>query len=494
MSTTNPHDGDQFLNYNAGNQWIGFQGNIYDSVIYQTPTTPQHKYQLGVSFLRMGESDKARDLITEAIEEGYDSPQVRFHWVLAILSGRVLDQITDDDMSALADAISLCRDDSDWARGIRLVTRLLTFTMTVGDGQSSGNTQRSHDDLDSLVIQLEALPEYHNIAIRRHMELLLDGAIHDRLHVKERQEVEKARNANARKGRLWKFFEPKPQPPRHYVPAKPLWGPATYVGIVVASASSLLGVAWLATLLSGWQSMLAAAVTGVGAILAARYGTRWIRATDCRRLLDRRYAPRSPYAYISPDGYVASARTTAGFAAEVSALFEEYTREYAPIDSTHWRWATSAARQWFRNEIVRVYRETRVQASEIKWLVRHRIEQLRRHYVEGTLWEYRQRFRVPQTTMFATFAGTAIGIAGGLTLVVLAITSAPFSGIIATLLIVAGAVPAAIGILRILRAKWLYQFKQQDRKERSDQDFEAYDRWREVLADRPHGRGSGSVA
>ncbi|UYM23876.1 MULTISPECIES: hypothetical protein [unclassified Streptomyces] len=70
---------------------IGIQAEtVHNSNVYfvHHDASPQEKFRVGVQLLEDGIPSRAREMISDAIAHGYHHAEVRFPWVLAMLSGR----------------------------------------------------------------------------------------------------------------------------------------------------------------------------------------------------------------------------------------------------------------------------------------------------------------------------------------------------------------------------------------------------------------------
>ncbi|MFF5422526.1 hypothetical protein ACFY49_40675, partial [Streptomyces misionensis] len=88
----------------AYNSTIGIQAEtVHDSTIYfvHPDASPQEKYRVGVQLLKDGVPSRAREMITDVIAHGHDSAEVRFHWVLAMLSARTYHDLSAEEVQRL---------------------------------------------------------------------------------------------------------------------------------------------------------------------------------------------------------------------------------------------------------------------------------------------------------------------------------------------------------------------------------------------------------
>ncbi|HEV7949151.1 MAG TPA: hypothetical protein VGP24_05220, partial [Glaciihabitans sp.] len=101
----------------------------HNSTVYQVPpdATPRQLYEVGVRYLNDGVPRRARDLINEAIANGYENGEVRFHWMLAMLSKRSYRDLTPEEREQLAHIpknLHLYADDQ-WKRALHAICELL---------------------------------------------------------------------------------------------------------------------------------------------------------------------------------------------------------------------------------------------------------------------------------------------------------------------------------------------------------------------------------
>lgn len=176
-----------------------------------------------------------------------------------------------------------------------------------------------------------------------------------------------------------------------------------------------------------------------------------------------------------------------GFADRIDRLFNYYFRRYVPrgTDREYWLAQTAGIRWRLRNEIVELYREQRIGAERVAWLVRYLVGDVRKRWEHDTLTAYRIQLRVPPRTMGLHVGGLATLTAAGLWAVSAAVSAAPLPGVTWSLLAAASAVPAIRSSFRIVAE---YRRVADDRIERAEQDrarWDAYHRWVHKLSDKP---------
>jgi hypothetical protein len=104
---------------------------------------------------------------------------------------------------------------------------------------------------------------------------------------------------------------------------------------------------------------------------------------------------------LQAPGPAASRSSGEGFVGRVDALFHRYSSKYLPdkAERNAWEAATAGIRSFDRDEIVEVYRESRIPAERVAWLIRYRIRQSRDRWRDGTLYDYRNQLLPEPGTM-----------------------------------------------------------------------------------------------
>jgi hypothetical protein len=90
----------------ASDASVGVQARTVhgDVTVYQlSDDTPEEKYRVGVNYLDGGMPARACELIYDAIVKGHETSEVRFHWLIALLSGRTIRQLTKEDFCSSRD-------------------------------------------------------------------------------------------------------------------------------------------------------------------------------------------------------------------------------------------------------------------------------------------------------------------------------------------------------------------------------------------------------
>jgi hypothetical protein len=440
--------------------------------IYQVlpDATPQEKYEVGVRHLDNGMPKRARELIDDAVTNGYLNSEVRFHQLLALLSGRTLQQLSNEDFARL-EAARECptfHADDEWADGIKMIDSLL------------GNIAASNDDHPIGLAELDKLGELQSRKIPRHLEMFLKGPLEDQAWRRAINEAREGQKIPDRTERTWKFFEPEPEGPRRLRPA-PI---TTTVGVriraavttaVFASAAGYLGL--LLVQRGHVWAILAYLASVLGGYIWALNGVEWRFGNERLRAKNREY--RTPRQRQAPP--------SGGFASQVDRLFHRYFGKYVPdgVDRATWLAETAGLRRSIRDEVVNAYRDSTVEADAIAWLIRYRVGAVKQRWQRDTLWDYQRRFRTPVLTKLAVVFGIGVVVVAGARALVDAVPVSPLRASISTLLVLVSGWIAAIDWLGIVVQRRRYA-DELDEKDRLFVDCQAaYQRWVDKLADTP---------
>ena len=165
--------------------------------------SPQERFAKALNFLDGNMPRHAQKLIKEAVEGGYRSNQVAYYWALSVLSGRSFDYLGGQEFAALRSCFALVssHNQDDWLGALDVVRQFINFLIRqerLGDMEDT--------EFDLAIASYDALQEKRRGEIRRHLDLIMTGALQDRLDVKYAAEVKRLRMAGDRVNRAWKFF------------------------------------------------------------------------------------------------------------------------------------------------------------------------------------------------------------------------------------------------------------------------------------------------
>ncbi|GLY51208.1 hypothetical protein [Lentzea sp. NBRC 102530] len=449
---------------------VGIQAEVvHDSTVYVTysDTAPDQKYRVGVRFLDDGVPASARLLIGEAIAHGYETAEVRFHWLLAMFSKRSLRDLTaqEQDQLELASRNLDRYGDDLWKQALAAVFSLLE---DLRDG-----------DCSVALKQLRELPNRQRDKILRHLDLVITGAGKESLWTETRDMAERLRCSGDRLERVWAYFEPSPAGARARPPVEDRTAPGDHLrswAWTVLTVTALGYLGWVAVRHAPLM-VVACAVAAVGAYVGISNWMEWRYRSERLAAKERDFIGRG-----------SEQSGDAGFARKVSSDFAHYFAKYLPdgVSREQWRAITAGISKTLRDEVVEIYREERVSAEKVKWLVRHLASDVRTRYVKGTLFEHRATYRVRAATKAWCTTGFLLGGAAVAWLGFTAVTAEPWFAALAILI----AAPAG----RMAAVSWYWTFSETRRAVEDGEEHErrlgarraAYDAWKyKVESTRP---------
>jgi len=449
----------------ANSSFVGVQaGEIHDSTIYQVlpDSPPQRKYEVGLHYLDNGVPSQARALIGEAIAEGHDNAEVRFHWVLALLSKRSLHALTTEERESLhrSPIEATAFPDDEWTRALGVVFDLLHCM------EEGGN------DADVALKNLRTLPDRQRERLLRHLDTVLTGGVKESLWSESCRTAEEERTRHGRTDRVWAYFEPDPIGPRARL-VTPADSSGRLPAVLWSAVFLAAGTGWLLLTATGPLSVLFLLLLLVCAPAAAVTGFRWYHRRKRLREKDRAYA--APPRDTAPPKH--------GFAHQVDRLFEHYFTKYSPARTGRevWLEETRGVRRMLRDEIVEIYREQRVPADRVAWLIRYLVRDVRRRWLSGTLWEYRERYRTALATKVWCTVSLAASAASVAALTVTAFPERPFTTVLTTLLITVSAWFAVPLWLETTAEEQRYAEEDAERKRVLAERKAEYHRWTKKL-------------
>jgi hypothetical protein len=170
--------------------------------------TPRAKFGVGVQNLEHGNPREARKLIWEAMMGKYVDSGVLFRWLVAMLSGRTVQQFSKDEISQLKRSQSLypSTDGDAWGAGVRVIYRLLDSVLR----PTAAKRRTSESEMQLVVKQVDALEPIQRDMLWPHLQLFLTGPLQDEVWRKELRLAQDGRRADGRTGRAWMFFQPIP--------------------------------------------------------------------------------------------------------------------------------------------------------------------------------------------------------------------------------------------------------------------------------------------
>jgi hypothetical protein len=441
---------------------------VHDSTVYQVlpEASPEQKYAVGVQYLADGVPNRARTLIEDARSHGLTRGEVQFHWVLAMLSKRSYRDLTSEERQQLADFPAMCvtLPHDAWTPALTALCQLLECLAT-------------HDvDPQPAITALAELGLRQREQILRHLDLVLTGSLRDSFWADVRNSAEATQLSNNREGRAWAYFHPSPARPRVRRPAPSTTTARDRVRAAIGTIACVLAGAYLGrTVVLGAQVLpILAFVTAVGAsIVAVRTGHEWHYRSGRIAAKDRLYRSRLGRGAGIEDG----------FARSVDHDFAHYADRYAPRDDARGPCLAeiSGFQVALRNEIVTVYRESRIPIGRIRWLIGYETSNLIRQWKHEELYSYRTRYRVQHTTKLRCILSIILLLAAAAYAASAAITISAIPNVAAAVAVTAGTITACVGWSRIVSERRRLKEDQLEYDEVLASREAAYSRWQSKL-------------
>ncbi|MET8986914.1 hypothetical protein ABZW49_15810 [Nonomuraea wenchangensis] len=439
--------------------------NVYQAA---AAPSPEETFEAGLNSLRAGMAPEAREHLRKAvIVDRYVNGHSCFYLLLALLSGRTLQQVPPDEIDQLRYVRGAVKDDDEWADAIKLIDHLLT----------SRPAESGAADLEQ---ELRKLTEERRNDVLQHMEMFLDSSAEDALWARAFDAAGNDRLANDRLRRAWKFFQPEPVGARVRPVDPVLIGLGTWAAATVTTALALATAGFIGA--TAWQhngtvTLLALLALTAGCYASVRSGVEWRWKKEHRQAKDREY--QSKPAATTPRGD--------GFAKNIDRQFNHYAAQYTPpgADRARWLSETAGVRRALRDEVVTLYRESTVNAKRVAWLTRYLVADVARRWQAGKLWDYRKELRVPLLLKARCVLASITAITAGAVLV----WSSAQVRLLPVSLATIAALPSVWSAARLwLRIAAAYRRHFADKAEKNlllAGRQAALERWQHKLADRP---------
>ncbi|MBH5335155.1 hypothetical protein IHE55_10240 [Streptomyces pactum] len=395
------HSNGAAYNSAAYDSTVGIQAEtVHNSNVYfvHPDASPQEKYRVGVRLLEDGIPSRAREVITDVIAHGYDGAEVRFHWVLAVLSARTYHDLSTEEIQRLHHTSGLVRTyaEDEWKKALRVIFDLLAVLST-----ASGET-------GPVLKQLQDLPLHQHNAILRHLDLMLTGGLKDDLWAETCGRARAERFGNDRVQRVWAYFAPAPIGPRA-MPPRPSTAAsakeALPIRAVLFVVSSVL--LWVLALIADPAKSIVELVVALGAgLTAAHFGVRWWGQEPRLDPTTGKVVPHTRGTTSAEDGFTNRVRHS----------FDHYFSIRTPYGFTPEAWLahTAQIRSSLAAEVADLYRESRISVDRVTWLIRYLAEDTRNRYNNGTLFDHHRQGRASVGTKTVTVAALAVLIIAAL--------------------------------------------------------------------------------
>ena len=397
-------------------------------LVYNPGDTPRRKYEVGVRSLKGGQPQKAQELISEAMTDSPVTSGMLFHWLVAIVSGRVVQEFTPQEVVQLRSWRHACPllPGDPWADGVRLLYQLLDSALP--SLASHAGHAEPPPNMSVIVKEIDGLRREQRDMIWPHLDLFLTGGLQDETWQAAVKDAEKLRVDNRRRGCAWMFFHPDPAEVQ--LPPVDSEEPGI-ISRVLMHASGW----WLALVVGylGWQLLSAFAWAGLaGLAVALVSGAAAARADLECRFLAARLSLRDQQFHARPAS--GASPPADELARKIDSLFQKYTARYAPDDGSRAGWETAIAgiRAWYRDELIGICRNSGIparEASRVAWLAGYELRQLKEQWSHGTLLDYRRPLLPRPGTVAARWIGLAATTAG-LVMALVALGAHPVADVI----------------------------------------------------------------
>ncbi|ASU79055.1 hypothetical protein CDG81_13025 [Actinopolyspora erythraea] len=448
---------------------VGIQAEqVHNSTVYMVSSDdpPAQKYQVGVNYLDNGVPLRARERIDEAIARDYDGAEVRFHWALALLSKRSYRELSTDErglLGELPDHIATYPD-SEWTRALEALCELID-PLAVPDRDPAPALEK-----------LRSLPARQREKIVRHCDLVLTSGVKDSLWAETRRTAERGQRAGNRENRVWAYFQPEPISPRAQYPDPKGATPQHWLRAVLASAlfvGSLGVLGWILLQRPAPISVIAYSVMVTGSVIGARTGFEWRYRKQRLQAKDREYS----------GDFVDQQEPETGFVKRVDNAFRYYAHKYPPrnVDRSVWLAKTRGIRRALRDEIVEIYRESRISVGRVTWLIRYLVIDVQKQWSADLLFSYRRQYRTPLSTrIWCLSALVAVALAACL-VIEAAVRTDPLPALTSVLVAVTGGRVATLRWWRILGERRRFAEETRERARRMEAREAEYRRWKGKL-------------
>jgi hypothetical protein len=503
------------------------------------------RFEKGLELLDGNMARRAEELIRGAVEDGYRSNRVAYYWVLSVLSGRQFGHLKGEDRETLQGCFATAdrKNCDEWLAALTVIKEFLNCCAQYQRGKIRGG------DYDGLIQAYDDLGQDRREELRRHLDLIMTGALQDQIDVKYAVEIEQNRMSGDRTGRAWKFFEATPTEPQPEALNEPRIGVGRRLvaglGVALATGGLLLVLVTLIRY-SPPVSLAFIAGTGGSGYLLARTGKRWLIAREQvaadddrhggfsepwktavdmrrdginetaaafnarRRRQHRKPSPSRRYrlscsddeARDDDDGYewgeddekdkersrLLAKRRLFRFlvASSVNSRFTREKPSNGENNREKWRQDTKGLREALASDFKRRYARSGIAPNQLHWLMTWHAKQSKERWDRGAFREDRELLRrAAPHGALVLLWALAVGAA-----LVLGLTGAFGTGIlyglVATVAVGFGSWLAYATKLDVyLVGRDLYRAECELAAQRHQAERDEWQRWKDILADRP---------
>ncbi|GAA2232922.1 hypothetical protein GCM10010413_34490 [Promicromonospora sukumoe] len=452
---------------------VGIQASVvHNANVYQISATdpPEKKYRTGVRYLEDGVPRKAEELFSEAMADGLDTAEVRFHWALSMFSARSDRDLTKDERARLttaAERFVAHEDDEEYGPALGAVRELIIHRL-----------DPSAEGIELAEKRILALPGALRERSLRHLDKVLSAATKDNVWANTKKQALLERHSGSRGHRVWAYFEADPAGPRARPAQLPHIAPGERARIAAGTLLCALTVGYL-----GWLTLSSAAPVAIVAYALA-LAAAWVTARNAfewryrvKRLRWEEQRRRASAANGGSDGR--------GFAAGVTRSFEFYFSKYRPRDHEKdwWLAETAGLRTYLRDEIVEIYRESHVSLANVVWLIRYHAIDVQKQWRAGTIDDHKVRFQIADRTKILCVLGLTILLLTVGCVIQNALQAQPAGAAVATFLAVAGGLYTARKWHRVASGRRHYIDDLYDEGRRREGRENEFRRWTQRLKD-----------
>lgn len=448
-------------------------------------TSPDETFEAAKRYLAGGAGRKAADLILDVTAHRASSA-IAYHWQLALLANRPFDHLDLADFRHLEAAREMADAAGPdlYTEAVAVVDELLQCYISQEGSQGTVDGER----IGRVMQRFDDLPAGTREQLARHLSLLLNGVVQDRLDAERSRQIEQDRMGDRRRQRVPLFFEPDPERPRRRSARPPQTGHRHWFLLVLGVLAVLAGAVLFLIQVAAASLAAAVAITGLWAGGALGLGALGPRYLDLRAANRRRRDPYPAYFGFSPPGPAAAEGGEVRSADELEGVVLGRLSELAPSDpevKEQFAAVAAAAARRLTPLLHQLYASA--PPPRVDWLVRWHARRIVAAWKSGRLRTVRIPRRLPRREQAALGAAFAAAAAGGGLGLLMAARPVPV-----TLLTLAGAVALlAAGVRGIVAAAPLYTELCRHRAEQKVNDrlhrleWAAYRDEVERLADRP---------
>ncbi|WP_245887360.1 hypothetical protein [Umezawaea tangerina] len=441
----------------------------YESVYHvNQDDPPERRHEVARNFLEGGLPREAERIFDKLLRAGHVTTERAYLYFLSVVGERSFHDLHGELPGRIIGArkMSASLPPDEWSDAFSVGWRLVRF---VRDEAAGGSRS---EDLDHVLRSFDSLPQPRQYELSEHMRMILSGVVKERLEASHAVRVVAERLGSGRAARAWKFFEPDPVKPKLYAPPAMSVDQGDKVGLVAGGAALLVGV----VMTLAYPTLLGVLLglpllAGAGYLLHRHGGVR--EAVKLRNTVKRREVmpPLHPVVARSPGHWV-----TTEFVQEVHGLVDGYFTEARPHIAGDWPGYTAGISAHLKQRFVDLYGNSRISAGSIGWLIRWHARQVADGWVDNGLSHNQMAIPPRETRLFRT--GLAVGVLGMLVLLL-------SNGFPPVLFLGVGGFFAGRSAMRARAVRDVVKFLRDDAEHVHKAEVDAYQRWLEVLADRP---------